>query len=296
MSNKTECCALAKKLGPHRTVDLNAELRRTNHRSYRKLAVELQVRHGAIERHKKNCLKLCEPSTKEVKAFVVPDMAGVPEVSHVSRGTDETLDGTDGTPATPADGSAPRAPARVPGNASEVRRIRRLAITSAMADGTWDTPRDNVAKRAAEWGLSVHTVADIVREAAAAAEVDPETVKARRAVALGRWGWGVQKARDAIEAGPEGVDTMSKLLSAYAQMQSGWDKAAGVLDDSVKVQINVTTHPIFVELMGAVMATLRGFPEARARVTAMLRDKATMLQQPPIDVDAVVVNSEGETT
>lgn len=304
------CCGLAAKLGTAKLAELDAELRRPNHRSFRKLAAELDVRHNAVERHKKGCLKLGEAVPREVRTFEAPETKDLPpirqrptrrrpvshgvpsafrpdsgvshEVSQVSLGTG---DGTASVPSGTAfaDGTEPalttRAPAHGSENPSERRRNRVLEIVAAMSDGTWDTPRDNVAKRAAEWGVSRGTVEDMVREASVGAAVDPETVRTRRAVALGRWGWGVQKARAAIEDGPAGYDTMSKLLSAYAQMQTGWDKAAGVLDESPKV-VNVIGHPVFTGMLESVLLAVAQFPEARAAVMAAVKAKLDVLRQP----------------
>lgn len=301
------CCGLAAKLGAAKLAELDAELRRPNHRSFRKLAAELYVRHNAVERHKKGCLKLGEPVPREVRTFEAPETKDLPPireraprrrpvsqgvppalpadsvVSHeVSYGTGNgTASVPDGT--APADGTDPalaaRAPAHGSENPSERRRNRVLEIVAAMSDGTWDTPRDNVAKRAAEWGVSRATVEDMVREASVGAAVDPASVEARRAVAMGRWGWGVEQARTAIETGPKGYDTMSKLLSAYAQMQTGWDKAAGVLDESPKV-VNVIGHPVFMAMLESVIQAVQPFPEARAAVMAAVKAKLDVLRQP----------------
>lgn len=294
------CCGLARALGPEKLAELNAELRRPNHQSFRKLAAALDVRHNAIERHKKGCLRLGEPlGGKKVETIQLPETEDLPpirkrprRVSQVSHGTEHGTDGTAGVPrgtehgTGPADGTAEpvatRAPAPVSDNPAERRRNRVLEIVASLSDGTWDTPRDNVARRVKEWGVSKATVEDMVREATIGAVVDPESVRQRRAVSMGRWGWGLEQAKLAIEKGPEFPDTMSKLLSSYAQMQTGWDKAAGVLDESTKVQVNVVAHPVFIAMLDSVLMALRQFPEANAAVRAAVRAKLDVLRQAPV--------------
>lgn len=155
-----------------------------------------------------------------------------------------------------------------------------LEIVSAISDGTWDTPRDNVARRVKEWGLSKTTVERMVREAAVGAEVDPETVKARRAVSLGRWGWGLERTKDEIKDLSAGDEMLPALLKVYAQMQTGWDRAAGVLDESTKIQVNVVAHPVFEAMLSSVLIAVAPYPEARAAVAAAVRAKLDVLRQP----------------
>lgn len=313
------CCGLAKALGPGKLAELDAELRRPNHRSFRKLAVELGVRHNAVERHKKGCLRLGEPiGGKKVETIKIPETADLPPIrkrprkgvrgaSHVSHGTG------DGTPAVPdgtghgtapadgtADNSATRAPAPASSTPAERRRNRVLEIVASLSDGTWDTPRDNVARRMREWGVSKTTVEEMVREATIGAVVDPESVRQRRAVSMGRWGWGVEQAKIAIEAGPKFPDTESKLLAAWAQMQTGWDKAAGVLDESAKVQVNIVAHPVFLATLESVFMALRPYAEANAAVRAAVRARLDVLRQSPapmLDAGAAdTIETTGEST
>lgn len=303
---KAACCGLAEKLGAAKTAELDAELRRPNHRSYRKLVADFPgANRSGLERHKKGCLGLGESPGREQKTFVAPETTDLPpvrrrpvrqvsQVSQVSRGTDT---GTSGVPDPTAPAGAElatRAPAPESDSPSERRKNRVLEIVAAMADGTWDTPRDNVAIRAKQWGLSKASVEDMVREASVGAEVDPETVKARRAVALGRWGWGVEQAREAIETGPKGNDTMSKLLVSYAQMQAGWDKAAGVTTETT-VTINVSTHPAFVAGVSAIFEALARWPEAAAAARRALGNRLNVLRQAPIETSGTeIVTVEAE--
>lgn len=319
------CCKLAASLGAERLAELDQELRTPNHRAFRKLAAEHGVRHSAVERHKKGCLQLGVAPPRETKTFQAPETSDLPpirkrapksaasqrvprgsaeesgvshEVSQVSHGTGvgtgRVPDGTGGAPGTAPDLTT-RAPAGVSENPAERRRNRVLEIVGALSDGTWDTPRDNVALRAKQWGVSRATVEDMVREASVGATVDPESVRARRAVAMGRWGWGVEQARQAIEDGPVGYDTMSKLLASYAQMQTGWDKAAGVLDESPKT-INIVGHPVFAGMLESVLLAVAAYPEARAAVMAAVKAKLDVLRQPAPAVLASpeVIDTTGE--
>lgn len=290
MSDKTACCTMAKRLPPAKLDALNEELLGAEHRGFKKLAVAFGTNHMAVKRHKAVCLRQGAPGGEQEGEHAKEQGKRVGEQGGNTESVPVVLfpPGVRGSANTLDEPEPPRARAHVAPEVVGTHEERVLAIVARIADGRL-VPSD-VPTWAKQWGLHERTVRGLVREAYLHARVDRGTVEERRTLAMGMWETQIEMCDTALGGNLRPMDE-AMLLRERREAVAGWCKAAGVSDDGLKIQINVTTHPIFVELMGAVMASLRGFPDARARVVAMLRDKATLLQQPPIDVDGVTVSS-----
>lgn len=278
------CCKLAETLGPQKLQKLNAELRDPEHRSFRKLADALGVpgQKSAVERHKKQCLGIGQGFDAPPKVEGPKDL---PPVKLRGRGTVSLGQaGTGGgvpevSQATPARARAPEA--AIP---ATPREERVLAIVSQMAAGTWEGPRD-ISVRAGEWGLDRDTVRLMATEAALVCRIDRGSVEDRRQASMGHWRRVYEEAM-LQAAAPGEFDAASKLLAVAAQAQTGWDKAAGLADD--KVVVNIGTDPGFRQAAERYVATVQGVladaGALAARVAARLG-----LPSVPLDVVAAVL-------
>ncbi len=320
---KGPCCKLAETLGAERTAELNAELRTSSHRSFRKLAVELggDVNHTAVKRHKHKCLGLGERSeaVAQVRAAKV-DTVDLPPVK-VKRGRGQEAGGTPGTGGTapegvpgggtgtapvPAEDDPPRARARTQGSdkSAYLHEERVLQIVAKVADGSL-VPL-NLEQWAREWEVTETTVRRMVREAYLHARVDRGTIDERRVLAMGMWERQIELCDDAL-LGEDGygawLSAMDKalLLRERKGAIEGWCKAAGVFDDAAKLQVNIVGHPAFGGLVEAVLLALVDEPTARAKVQRALRARAEVLRQPvpamltPSSSEPVVIETTGES-
>lgn len=317
---KAPCCKLAETLGVERTAELNAELRTPNHRSFRKLAVELggDVNHTAVKRHKQKCLGLGERSeaVAKVRAAKV-DTGDLPPVK-MKRGR-AVEGGTPGTGGTapeavpgggtgaapvPAEDDPPRARAQGSDKSAYLHEERVLQIVAKVADGSL-VPRD-LEQWAREWEVTETTVRRMVREAYLHARVDRGTIDERRVLAMGMWERQIELCDDALlgeDGYGAGLSAMDKalLLRERKGAIEGWCKAAGVFDDAAKLQVNIVGHPAFGGLIEAVLLALVDDPTARAKVQRALRARAEVLRQPvpamlaPSSSERVVIEATGES-
>lgn len=267
------CCKLFEGLGAAHAEALDAELQRTDHRSFHKLAAELGTNHMAVKRHKQKCLGLGRPAaggegapgtgggTAEHEGGPVPGVpGGVEHVPHVD-----------------VEQPPPRARAPAPGNPAGTREDCILAIVARIGDGRL-VPAD-VPRWAEEWGLAERTVRGYVREAYLHGRVDRGTVEERRILAMGMWETQIRLCDDALKK--KGLSPMDKalLLKERAAAITGWCKAAGVFDDSTKLNINIAVNPVFVACTEALFLALAPFPEAHAAARAALGARLQLLRQ-----------------
>jgi hypothetical protein len=182
---ESACCALAEKLGA-RIADLDVELRRPDHRSFRKLAeaIGLPGQKSVIERHKKGCLRIGQgydvPPVKDPPPGRTVRVESVPAVSQGQSASAGTL-------AT----SVTRARAPEPSKGSKTLLERTAHIVSQMSAGTWDSARD-IGRCAAAWGLHEQTVRDEVRVIYAARRLNRGDVEAREEESLAFYTWQVE--------------------------------------------------------------------------------------------------------
>ena len=284
-TSEKSCCSLAEKIGGRRLVDLDAELRRPDHRSFRKLAEALGMpgQKSAVERHKHRCLGLAVPLGPPVPKVAPPK--DLPPVEVAPRGTAPV--GQRGTaPSVPEVSQPDPTRARAPEVAitATSHEDRVLYIVSQMAAGTWDGPRD-MTTLAASWGFDRDSVRRLAAEAALVCRVDRGTVEDRRQASMGYWRRVYEQAMTEAVA-PGEFDAASKCLAVAAQAQTGWDRAGGVYDDTTKV-VNVYSDPRFVEAakryVDTVQDVLDGAGALAERVAARLGTTV------PIDVIAAVL-------
>jgi hypothetical protein len=274
ITRKEFCCALAERLGP-RVAGLDDELRSPGHRSFRKLGVEYDVAHVAIKRHKDGCLGL------RGQATTPEDLPGEAPTVRMKPAKQDRETGCNS--AETAGLEPPRARGLMRLDAPKNHEEKVLAVVSRIADGTWNGQVD-IPYFAREWGCSADALRHVVREAFMVANVDRGTVDQRRQVGMGKWDAQVALVDDAIRKGPEFPDTMSKLIAERARGVDGWCKAAGVYEDSTKIQVNVTVHPVFTGTVESILLALRDEPIALAKVRAAIATKLSVLQQtaPPM--------------
>lgn len=251
-------CAVGKTLDAKRIAKLDAELRTLDHRSFRKLAEAFGMpgQKSAIERHKRNCLGLAQPFKPPPK---VEPPADLPPVVKARKGRGTAPVGQRGTvPGVPEvsqpDAARPRAPEVAITATSHEDRV--LCIVAQMAAGTWDGPRD-ISELATSWALDRDTVRRMASEAALICRVDRGTVEDRRQASMGYWRRLYEEALTAAAA-PGEFDATSKCLAVAASAQSGWDRAAGVLDDATKIQVNLGADPGFMTAAKKYVDTVQG--------------------------------------
>jgi len=263
MSGKA-CCALGKRLGPVRLAALNDILRTPGHRSFGKLATEFgESDKKPIERHKHRCLKVGNPEKKPL----VPPPEDLPEV-RVSQGTEGTDVGTNPGVPTGSTDTRPRAP--VSGKLAKTKDEKVAHVLGQMAAGAFDPDRD-IVLLANEWDMAPGSVANIVAEAARFRRINRGDVTQIAELAMSYWR---RIYNNALDAEPEFPDTKSKLLAVAAQAQAGWDKASGLYDDAIKINLNLSADPGFqaaaVQFVETVQAVLADVPAITARVAARL--------------------------
>jgi hypothetical protein len=242
------CCALARRLGPDRLATLNDILRTPGHRSFGKLATEFgENDKKPIERHKHRCLKVGNPERKPL----APPPEGLPKV-RVSQGTNGTGDGTHSDVPTALDDTRPRAP--VSPNDAKSKAERVAYVLGQMAAGTFDQDRD-VLLLANAWDMAPGSAANIANEALRFRQIHRGDLSLVSEMSMSHWR---RIYNDAIVAEPAFPDTKSKLLSVAASAQTGWDRAAGVLDDATKIQVNLGADPAFMTAAKKYVDTVQG--------------------------------------
>lgn len=278
MSSPKACCIVGEKLDPRKLTALDAELRTQDHRSFRRLAREYDLPgHVAIKRHKDGCLGLRHEPTEEPEELPgeAPPirMKPKPETKRFSGETDRETSGLE----------PPRVRVTMVPDSPKTHEEKVLAIVSRIADGTWNGQVD-IPYFAREWGCSADALRHVAREAFMVANVDRGDVDQRRQVAMGKWDAQLGLCDDAIRGGPEFPDSMSKLLAERARAVDGWCKSAGVYEDSTKIQINVTVHPVFTGTVESILLALKDDPIALAKVRGAIVAKLSVLQQsaPPM--------------
>lgn len=284
------CCGMAGRLPPDRLAALDEELQLPNHRGFKKLAVAFGTNHMAVKRHKHRCLGLATPEEASD--------GGTAEEAEGTRGTTREQAG-DGGPSVPGEGNgvpsteraenAPRARALESGEPPGTREDRVLAIVARIADGQL-VPSD-VPSWATEWNLHEGTVRAMVREAYMHGRVDRGTVDERRILAMGKWEFQIGlcdaalegKARAGEKRKPKPLSAMDRALLLRERREAvvGWCKAAGVFDDSTKVNINIAGNPVFVACTEALFLALAPFPEAHAAARMALSARLQLLRQAP---------------
>lgn len=214
------CCAFAQRLPPERLAALNDELRRPDHRSFRKLAAWLGAdgMKSAIERHKHKCLGITTLRVPPVQDPPPAKAARVdPESVPPDRGT------VLGHPGTVAPGpTKSRAP--VSHKSATSLEERHAYIQTQLASGTWDSARD-IDRCAEMWGLHPDSVRHTVRHVLAGRRVNRGDVEAREEESLAFYAWQVDDLRDSLND-CDRVDDRAKVHARLTEVRARMDSIA----------------------------------------------------------------------
>lgn len=290
MSDKTvekACCGLAEKLGLAKTAELDEELRRPNHRGFKKLAASFGTNHMAVKRHKIGCLGIGgEEGGTAGEQGEQPNRVPPP-------GGDRGGEHRAPLAALPPPPSA-RAHASPNDAGSQEERVRY--IQGRIADGELCYP--DVPTLAREWGLAERTVRAYVAEAYRHVGDDQGVIDERRVLAMAKWDRHLALVDDALDDKPpkRKLSAMDRalLLRERREALTGWCKAAGVFEES-KVTVNLAVNPVFVSASEAIFAALAAFPEAASAARRALAARLNQLRQSPLpSSDARTITVEAE--
>lgn len=280
---KETCCSLAEKIGGRRLADLDAELRRPDHRSFRKLAEALGVpgQKSAVERHKHRCLRVGEP-------FVVPPVASppdrgpvrvdpVPRVPEVSQGQGAEV----GT--VPADPSHARAPESI--TPAKTLAERMAYIVSRMGFGTWDSARDT-PRCAAAWGLHEDTVRTTVRHILEGRRMNRGDVAEREEEALAFYAWQVEDLQAVLKDCVE-PDEKAKVHARLTEVRGRMDAVAIPRAGTVN-NFNFATDPRFLEAAQKYVDTVQEVLDSAAVIAGRLSADPALVASVLTEADALL--------
>lgn len=197
----------------------------------------------------------------------VRELSGAPDTS-----SDSTVSGRSDS----ATSDDARARARVDPKSLESFEERVGHVADLVAAGRWHV-RKSAQTLADIWGVELGTVQNYRRTASLIVRADRGSIEEQRDESLGRW----RRIQDkALREGD---------LKAAATAQTGYDKAAGVVESGgSKVQVNnFTSSDDFGALLAMFFASLQPFPTALRAVQetyeAFLRGER---QPPAITIEA----------
>lgn len=278
---KSPCCSLAEKVGGRRMVDLDAELCRADHRSFRKLAEAYGIpgQKSAVERHKKGCLRIGmgyepppvqdPPRGRPVRVEPVPS---VPEVSQGQRAEA-------GTPT--VDPLPARAP--VSGKVAISLPERMAYIVSQMTDGTWDSARD-IPHCAAMWGLHEDSVRHTARHVTAGRQLNRGDMADREEESLAFYAWQLEDLRRTLAECVE-PEERSKVHARMTEVRARMD-AILFPRAGATINVNFAEDPKFREAARKFVDTVQDVLASPEAIAARLVEQGTPV---PSDVIAAVL-------